>query len=316
MRITTILLSVVLSSATCQSPCQIPTPAAPGTPPTTPTVPWTDHYRRATISFGKIDTVDGKQTFQVIGTGVIVAPDAHHAYIVTAKHVFYEPKANWHPAELHVRFASQEKRTFTEELGLPLTLIDPRGQDLWIALKDDSDIAATPAPDSFRALLTDAIGYADFASEDDVYDGASVFVFGFPGDSAVLTGPNGLVRAITRSGIIAWTDPNGALSNPLLLDSNILPGNSGGPAFKVPTGLTKSGMFQVGGKIAFLGIVTSTVQNSYAVTADGKIVVVSPNPFQPGAAEQIAVAGIGALGRVEPAAKVKMLIDRIQTAHQ
>src|SRR5208282_1345915 len=101
---------------------------------------------------------------------------------------------------------------------------------------------------------TDGVGFQDFANAEDVFDGVGVFVFGYPVDSAQLIGPNGLVRAVTRSGVIAWTDPRGPTENPLLLDANLLPGNSGGPAFKVPSGLNKEGTFAIGGRVAFLGI--------------------------------------------------------------
>jgi len=256
--------------------------------------------------------VGDKKVFSVIGTGVLVTPDnGKSAFLVTAKHVFDEPSQGWHPTELRVRFSSQENKSFSEELGSTLQLTDPKGANLWSALPDGSDIAAIPAPSDFKGLMTDAIGYQDFAESDDVYDGATVFVFGYPGDVSPLIGQNGLVRAITRSGTIAWTDPTGPLDNALLLDSNILPGNSGGPAFKVPTGLTKYGSFSVGGRVAFLGIVTADLSEYYVVTADGRVVQLQfPDLPKPSIA-QVGVVGIGGLGRVEPASKVKKLVDSL-----
>ena len=121
------------------------------------------------------------------------------------------------------------------------------------------------------------------------------------------------MRAITRSGIIAWTDPNGPSENPLLLDSNILPGNSGGPAFKVPSGLNKQGTFVVGDRIAFLGVVTADLKGYYTVTADGRIVQLRFPDLPLPSTAQVQVIGIGGLGRVEPASKVKKLINRTMT---
>lgn len=265
---------------------------------------WTEHYRRATISLGRLITVDGKQAFDVIGTGVMVCTDNTHPFLVTAKHVFYEPEKNWNPTGLRVRFSNQERASFTEELGSELQLMNASNQRLWSGLPDGSDIAAIPAPGSFRGHLTDCVGLQDFADEDEIYDGATVFTFGFPKDSSVLTGQNGLVRAITRSGIIAWTDPNGAEDNPLLLDSNVLPGNSGGPAFRVPTGLNKWGTLVVGARVSFLGIVTSALIE--AVQVAGQPLKFQTNPLTP--PDQVGVPGVGALGRVEPAAKIRKLV--------
>jgi hypothetical protein len=251
----TIFLIGAVALLASQALCQ----ASPPTPPAAP-VAWTEHYRKATLSFGRIASLNGKPAFIPIGTGVAVCTDPQHAFIVTAKHVFYEPEKGWFPASLAVRFSSQEKETLTEELGTALTLANEKHEVYWSSPDDGSDIAALAEPDSLRGLLTDCVGLQDFATEDDVYDGATVFVFGFPGAGSAIAGPNGLVRAITRSGIIAWTDPSGPMDNPLILDSNILPGNSGGPAFKVPSGLSKSGSFVVGGRVAFLGIVTSGLE--------------------------------------------------------
>jgi hypothetical protein len=259
-------------------------------------------------------TVEGRQQFGVLGTGVLITPDKNHVFLVTAKHVLDDPSQNWHPSALRVRFSVQEKASFAEELGVPLTLTDQQGRNLWAALGDGSDIAAIPLTTNFQTLVTDAVGYQDFAQPDDVYDGASVFVFGFPVDASSLIRQDGLVRAITRSGIIAWTDPNGSSENPLLLDSNILPGNSGGPAFKVPSGLNKYGTFVVGDRIAFLGVVTSDLRGYYTVTADGRVVQIRFPDLPLPSIAQVGVVGIGGLGRVEPAFKVRKLVDQMLNA--
>jgi hypothetical protein len=258
-----------------------------------------------------VQTIGSKKKFNVVGAGVLITPDSKHVILVTAKHVFDEPEQHWHPAELRIRFSSQESKSFTEELGTPIKLLDPLGNNIWSALDDGSDIAAISLTADFVSLVTDAIGYQDFAQANDVYYGSSVFVFGFPGDVSPLIGENGLARAVTRSGVIAWTDPAGALENPLLLDSNILPGNSGGPAFRVPTGLGKFGSFEVGGRVAFLGIVTADLSKYYVVQADGRIVAMQFPDLPVPSVEQVQVVGIGGLGRVEPAFKVKKLTDAV-----
>lgn len=271
-------------------------PSGPGGPTQTgtssrPRAAWTEHYRRATISFGRIDepTPDTKK-FTVIGTGVLVATDPQHAYIVTAKHVFWEPSIGWNPDTLNVRFSIQEKKSLTQEMGLTLELQNDKKERYWSLLDDETDLAVIAMPESFMSFATDAIGFPDFASEDDIFDGAAIMAFGYPSDSSLLLGPNGLVRAITRGGSIAWTDPYGAVDHAFLIDCNILPGNSGGPVLRIPVGLDKFGTLHAGSRVSFLGIVTEALQSHI------------------GNAE---IPGVGAFGRVEPAAKVRKLIEAV-----
>lgn len=267
--------------------------------------PWTEHYRNSTVSFGRVVTDGGHQIFQVLGAGVIVAIDRSHGYIVTAKHVFDDPKQNWHPAELRVRFAWEEKDSVDQNLGTVLKLTDAAGQNLWNSLDDNSDIAAIPMPNNFRKL--DAIYVQEFAGPDDLYDGATIIVLGFP----AIVGNEKLVRAVTRSGIVAWTDPTDPIEEPFFVDANIMPGNSGGPAFKVPTGMTRGGALGLGGQVTFLGIVSQNVSGYYSVTADGRIVQVKFPDLPLPSAAQVEVTGIGGLGKVEPAEKIRKLVQQL-----
>jgi S1-C subfamily serine protease len=199
---------------------------------------WTEHYRSSTISIGRVLVPPPGQpsTFQVVGTAIIVAPDPFTAFIVTAKHIFDDPAQSWHPSELRVRFSWQEKKSLTEEQGMVIQLTTPTGANIWTGAPD-ADLAIIPVPASFMKLPLHGIGYQDFAnSKDDLFDGATVFVYGYPEVITSLVGNQALVRAITRSGIVAWTDPSGPLNNPFLIDANVLPGNSGGPVFKIPSG--------------------------------------------------------------------------------
>lgn len=282
MRTLFVIATCIVSSALGQG--------VPPQQPQTPPVAWTEHYRKATISFGRVLSVQGVKTFDPIGTGLVVCSDSTHAFIVTAKHVFYDPEKSWFPASLAVRFSNEESQSLTEQLGSAITLANEKQEVYWSSLDDGSDIAAIAAPKLLFGKLTDCVGFQDFGTAEDVYDGATVFTFGFPASGGVLTGPNGLVRAITRSGIIAWTDPKGALENPLLLDSNVLPGNSGGPAFKVPIGVGRTGSFEVGGRVAFLGIVTAALDSPVHI-GDKPMQVQLPGSLK---AEQAGVVGVGA----------------------
>jgi hypothetical protein len=124
------------------------TGAQQATPPTAPK-PWLDYWRRSTFSFGRVSKdQQGADFLEAIGTGITVSIDAHTGYIVTAKHVFYDPTKDWHPNEIRVRWAWQEQKTVYEELGSPLRLRDPGGRELWVSAADGSDVAAIRYPPS------------------------------------------------------------------------------------------------------------------------------------------------------------------------
>ena len=47
-----------------------------------------DHLRQATLSIGIVGTVSGKNSYITKGSSVLVASDASHACLLTAKHMF------------------------------------------------------------------------------------------------------------------------------------------------------------------------------------------------------------------------------------
>ena len=51
-------------------------------------------------------------------------------------------------------------------------------------------------------------------------------------------------------------NPSDRLGHPFLVDANLMPGNSGGPVFHVPTGVNRFGEFSIGGKLSLIGIVS------------------------------------------------------------
>src|SRR5712692_11732759 len=198
---------------------------------------WLDHWRLSTFSFGRVQNQNGRDFFEVLGTGVLVATDGHTAYIVTAKHVFDDPPKQWHPSEIRLRFAWQERKSVYEEHGTPFKLLDSSGKPRWLASEDGADIAAIPIVISELGATSQphAISVSDIASPEDMFEGASILVLGYPG----IVGNEYLVRAITRGGIIAWLNPEEPYGKPFMIDANIYPGNSGGPVISIPTGTNK-----------------------------------------------------------------------------
>jgi V8-like Glu-specific endopeptidase len=293
---------------------QFPSNAQQPQPTVMPPTAWLDHYRISTISVGVVSTdkTTQRQFFEVGGTALVIGVDSQTGYIVTAKHVFYDPEKNWHPKELKLRFAWQEQKSVFEELGTTLTLQDAAGKDLWKSLDDGSDLAAIELPtDIIKKNPAHGIGLPDFATDADLFMDAPIIVLGYPG----VVGNEYLVRAVVRQGIVAWTNPIDPMKQTFMVDANVFPGNSGSPVFKLPTGLTKEGAFAVGGKAAFLGILSKVPAQNDPVTAYGQALTFTPpgQIFSPSHPMTVQVAGLGGIGIIEPASKVLLLVQSFQT---
>jgi hypothetical protein len=267
-------------------------------PQTQPGKPWLEHWRLSTFSFGTVDRDQNRREFfKVIGTGFFAGLDEKNGYIVTAKHVFRDDAIEWHPSELRMRFSWQEHKSVYDEFGTTLKLRDERGTDLWKAPDDGSDVAAIVPAFQVRDVPVDAMFARDFAGKDDVFEGASVIVIGYPG----VVGNEYLVRSIIRGGIIAWTDPDSPLDRPLMIDVNVMPGNSGSPVLRIPVGLSREGAAFGGTRVVLLGLVSK-----------GPVQQTDLELRVPGTVEPIhiktQISGIGGIGVVVPASKIAELL--------
>ncbi len=299
------LLGVATAEPQAASP---PTTVAPAASGVANPKPWLDHWRLSTFSFGKVskDTND-REFFEVIGTGVAVSVDAQHGYIVTAKHVFYDPNKNWHPSELRIRFAWEEQKSVYDDFGAIFKLRDEAGTDLWVSDSDGSDVAALPTqphpPEGSHSQ--EAIPVGDFANSDDLFEGGTVVVLGYPG----IVGNEYLVKAIVRTGIVSWADPLTPFEKPFLIDANIYPGNSGGPVVKVPIGLSKTGAGGPGmGGLPLLPKLLGIVSQAPGQVQDINLRV--PGVMLPLALHQ--VVPFGGTGVIVPISKVVRLLESLK----
>jgi hypothetical protein len=290
--------------------CQQTAPSAQSQPPQ-PTVKsdWREVWRNSTVAIGEIahDLMMNHDYFHALGTGVLITPDQQAWYLVTARHMFCDAEKGFHPAQLQVRFAWQERKSIFDYFGVAFSLRSSSGTNLWYSLDDGSDIAAIPMPETDSLLPTEdrlkeynAVAVADVTS--DVYEGESVLIFGYPG----IVGNEKLVRAIVRQGVVAWTSPIQPDEKIFLVDANLYPGNSGGPVIRFPVGLQKDGSVDYlrGGKLKLLGIVSQAPQE------DIKTTVSVPRLGQ--VETHTAITGIGAIGFIEPGSKIVKLIDAMQ----
>lgn len=163
------------------------------------------------------------------------------------------------------------------------------------------DLAIVPVTDDIvKRLLDDnkklyTIEPITTGNASDTYDGADVFILGYPG----LVGEEYQQRALMRSGIIAWTDSSNPAGSEFLVDSRIFPGNSGGPVFSSAAGMTRDASVASGKVIKLLGIVSKTV-NAKPELALGV--------HLPDEAMVIGAAGVGV---IEPAQELIALMVQV-----
>ena len=186
---------------------------------------WLEHWRLSTFSFGQIVLdQDKRKYFGVVGTGILITPDERLLYIVTAKHVFDDPSKKWHPKEILIRFAWQERSSVYDDLGTSISLFDSSGKAKWLSSEDGSDLAAIPISISeLRSTRTPhAIHTQAIVTASNTFEGASVIVLGYPG----IVGNEYLVRAISRGGVIAWLNPEDPYRKPFLIDAIFIQGTA------------------------------------------------------------------------------------------
>ncbi len=299
----------VVSFSTLTGMCQQDAPPKQTQEPLPAKRDWREVWRNATVAFGEVahDQLLNRDYFHALGTGVVITTGVHTGYLVTARHMFCNPDQHFHPAQLRIRFAWQEHESIYESLGVPFDVRDVSGSDLWVSSDDGSDVAAIPMPNVYGALPSedqlktyDAVSLEDVTG--DVYEGEQVLILGYPG----IVGNEKLVRAIVRQGVVAWTNPNEPSEKTFLVDANLYPGNSGGPVIKFPFGLKRDGSvdFLGGGRLTLLGIV------SQGPVQDIKTMVSNPRLGRIEA--HTPLVGIGAIGFIEPASRIRKLIETMQ----
>jgi Trypsin-like peptidase domain len=273
---------------------------------------WLDYWREATVAVGVVKKAkvvsQGKPSlrdiFGVVGTGVIVGAHGQLPLLLTAKHVLYDPKENWDPETIRIRFAWFDDRPVEDYLGVEIPL-KKDGKRVWVG-HPTADLAVISLAVTAQEAGRDTVKHVPveyFASSDDIYEGAPVVVLGYPG----AIGDGFWTRAVVRGGVVAWVSPHSPAGDHLLVDSLLFPANSGGPVFRVPSGTDRQGTGPVGSRGAFLGIVARGPQGGMPLSAgDRKIAIEGPA----GRTAVVAAQRVG-VGVIEPAARVRELIDSV-----
>lgn len=267
-----------------------------------------DHWRRATVSVGQVVDDGGKQKYVTVGSAVIVAVDRNHACLLTAKHVVFDPGNGYLPTVMSIRLPKTEASPAVD-FGVPVPLV-VNGTNLWKSLSDGSDLAVVPLPSLDKYKTIHAVSINDFGADSDLFQGATVVVLGYP----AILGEDYLSTPFARGGIIAWLDPEGPAERPFLIDANIFSGNSGGPVFRMRSGLDREGNISVGGGLSFIGIVSKDAQEGADVIAKEGDYVARSTQIQPITGKPIpeyaVVKNIGGIGVIEPASRAKQLVKQ------
>ena len=286
----------------------------PVQPPASPPVPATpqgdvlDHWKLATVALGQDVTIAGKRQFVTTGSAVIVSIDAQRACLLTAKHMFFNPNEGYIPTQISMR-PPKDPNEPGEDFGVVIPLV-VSGQTLWKTTAVESDLAVVALPDLRKYKHLHGVSVKDFGSTDDVFQGASVLVLGYPG----ILGQTYQTSPIARGGLIAWIDPDGNQTKPFLVDANIFGGNSGGPVFHQRSGFDRHGNMNIGGGYSFIGIVSEDAQEySDVVITDTATYAKKFTPADPVTQKPqtvlAQVKNIGGIGVVEPVQLVRQLLE-------
>jgi hypothetical protein len=219
-----------------------------------------------------------------------------------------DPDTGRFPTQISMRLPKTEPSN-QQDLGVVIPLVIG-GRATWRTTAEPSDLALIPLPDLSRYKSVHAVGLQDFGKGDDIFQGASVIVLGYPG----ILGETYQTAPVARGGIIAWTDPDDPINKPFLVDANIFGGNSGGPVFRLRNGFDRHGNMILGGGIAFIGIVSQDAKEySDVVLTDNATYaqkIHSPNPMTgvPNDVEAV-VKNIGGIGVIEPVSRARKLIE-------
>jgi len=246
--------------------------------------------------------------FNAIGTGIICASPNEKdkdPYLLTAKHVFDSPLKNWHPKLIRIRFSWFNKYSVTENCGIELKIRDDQGNPLWIEHENKQiDLALIKLQISQKQAQRDNMSpmrILDIAKEDEIFEGAPILIFGYPG----AVGPNYWTHALVRSDIISWISSEESSYVPFLVDAMVFPGNSGGPVFRVPSGMNKTGTFVIGGRAAFVGIVSAVKRQPIKLESMTDIMI---SGKEEKSLESFDYMGLAV---VVPAEKVKELLNQL-----
>ncbi|MBI5854763.1 MAG: trypsin-like peptidase domain-containing protein [Nitrospirae bacterium] len=274
---------------------------------------WMDVWRGATVVLGHYHTVrmtqsDGstrrRRRFVVVGSGLIAEVHTRRGvrhWLLTAKHIFCSARERWRPAGLHLLFPQGVEPRVEAGPGLRVRLLR-KGRRQWFAHPNARvDLACVPigsrvGPKSLPVLQVDRL-----LTQGAMPVGTPVVLLGYPE-----IGRGSYVQTLVRQGLVSWVSPNRPGSSPLLIDSHVFPGNSGGPVLALPHGFERPGENSAGEAAKFVGLATQSRILELPMLAGGKEVEIHFKGRRP--SETLLAPQFVGIGVVEPAMRVGQLL--------
>jgi len=285
---------------------------------TYPEKSWIELLQKFTISLGdtQTDTIVEKGVkravpyYNILGTGVpfyVKYNDRVIPVIVTAKHVL-KNNANKFLDSIRVRLSSRDDESVYEYLGVQIPLKFEKEVTYFEHPDSTIDLACFPILTQSHDLDSIVlVTYKYFPDDYQIFEGADIYVLGYPGS----VGKTYWTRALLRKAIISWV-PKKMDNKKFLIDCNVFPGNSGGPVFtKRPDFPVMADTSDYDKIYKFIGIVIERRFNYNKVQSlnNGRLnPIKDANGFNVYSAESIGV------GVVEPAKNVLSLLRLFEQA--
>ena len=279
---------------------------------------WLNHWRDATVALGRIyeyhvtlpnGKVSKRKTFLSVGTGVIFGlKDSPKStpWLLTAKHVLWEPSEDWDPSSLIIRFSWMDEMPVEKYPGFTLPL-KVAGKRKWIPHPDKKvDLACVPLPLRKRPegrKTWPRVSFEEIGTTKDLYEGEPIVLLGYPDTLA----PDFGARPLVRQGIVSWVSSKSPDSSLFCIDSHVFPGNSGGPVFRWSEHLDSPKRPKGKAAVCFLGLVTQARIHQLHLLAGGKEIEIHLQKKKPH--ETLFSQSYIGLGLVEPATRVKELLQ-------
>jgi len=238
-----------------------------------------NHWRDATAALGRmyechVTLKNGKSSkrkvFLSVGTGVIVGLQGrsqHTPWLLTAKHVLFEPSEHWDPSSLILRFSWMDEMPVDQPPGITIAL-KVAGKRKWIPHPDKHvDLACMPLPprkNLFGRKTWPMVTVPEIGTTKDIYEGEPIVALGYPDTLA----PDFGARPIVRQGIVSWVSSKKPESSLFCIDSQVFPGNSGGPVFRWSDNVNRPKRSREKPEVCFLGIVTQARIHQLHLLAD------------------------------------------------
>lgn len=282
---------------------------------------WLNHWREATVALGRLyeyhvtlsnGKVSKRQIFLSVGTGVIFSlKDSPKTtpWLLTARHVLCEPKEDWNPSSLMIRFSWMDEMPVEGSVGMTLPL-KVKGKRKWIPHPDKKvDLACVPLPSRkkpYGRTIWPVVSFEEIGTTKDLYEGEPIVLLGYPDTLA----PDFGARPLFRQGIVSWVSSKSPESSLFCIDSHVFPGNSGGPVFRWSENLDRPKRPKGRNDVCFLGLVSQARIHQLRLLAGGKEIEIYLQKKKPH--ETLFSQSYIGLGLVEPATRVKELLEIAQ----